>query len=394
MDTSKKLFSIEFVAINLIIFLNYCNIALFFHFTSYLGSISIAPEWFGFLIGIFSLVILLLRPVISPFSNAYNSRKWIGVSTFFVIISLLLYGVANSVISMAIVRIFHAIAYVVLTVAVTSRMVLSIPREKSSLAFSIISVISLMPYAIIPPAVVYLTAALESFQRVLAVAGLMMALTYPLLVLIPDDSDSVKPEARSPLSLSEMKTNLRNICILVVLGISVVVWTTYAPVFYFLNDFGVSIGVSNPGLFFTISSLSEIGVRLIGGGLMDRENKTGLLVYALMWLAVCYLAMVFVRGSGMFYLMGLLMGVGWGLIMPLLSSIVFDLSEPRFRAFNTNLTFQMFQLGFFVGPVFGAPLVEHGRFDQLFFSGSLMLVMVTALSFFIFRRHMHLLRNA
>jgi MFS family permease len=394
MDTSKKLFSIEFVAINLIIFLNYCNIALFFHFTSYLGSISIAPEWFGFLIGIFSLVILLLRPVISPFSNAYNSRKWIGVSTFFVIISLLLYGVANSVISMAIVRIFHAIAYVVLTVAVTSRMVLSIPREKSSLAFSIISVISLMPYAIIPPAVVYLTAALESFQRVLAVAGLMMALTYPLLVLIPDDSDSVKPEARSPLSLSEMKTNLRNICILVVLGISVVVWTTYAPVFYFLNDFGVSIGVSNPGLFFTISSLSEIGVRLIGGGLMDRENKTGLLVYALMWLAVCYLAMVFVRGSGMFYLMGLLMGVGWGLIMPLLSSIVFDLSEPRFRAFNTNLTFQMFQLGFFVGPVFGAPLVEHGRFDQLFFSGSLMLVMVTALSFFIFRRHMHSLRNA
>ena len=394
MDTSKKLFSVEFVAINLIIFLNYCNIALFFHFTSYLGSISIAPEWFGFLIGIFSLVILLLRPVISPFSNAYNSRKWIGVSTFFVIISLLLYGVANSVISMAIVRIFHAIAYVVLTVAVTSRMVLSIPREKSSLAFSIISVISLMPYAIIPPAVVYLTAVLESFQLVLAVAGLMMALTYPLLVLIPDDSDSVKPEARSPLSLSEMKTNLRNICILVVLGISVVVWTTYAPVFYFLNDFGVSIGVSNPGLFFTISSLSEIGVRLIGGGLMDRENKTGLLVYALMWLAVCYLAMVFVRGSGMFYLMGLLMGVGWGLIMPLLSSIVFDLSEPRFRAFNTNLTFQMFQLGFFVGPVFGAPLVEHGRFDQLFFSGSLMLVMVTALSFFIFRRHMHLLRNA
>lgn len=393
MDTSKKLFSLEFVAINLIIFLNYCNIALFFHFTSYLGSIPIAPEWFGFLIGIFSLVILLLRPVISPFSNAYNSRKWIGVSTFFVIISLLLYGVANSVISMAIVRIFHAIAYVVLTVAVTSRMVLSIPREKSSLAFSIISVISLMPYAIIPPAVVYLSAELGSFQRVLAVAGLLMALTYPLLVLIPDDSDSVTPEARSPLSLTEMKANLRNICILVVLGISVVVWTTYAPVFYFLNDFGVSIGVSNPGLFFTISSLSEIGVRLVGGGLMDRENKTGLLVYALMWLAVCYLSMGFVRGSVLFYLMGLLMGLGWGLIMPLLSSIVFDLSEPRFRAFNTNLTFQMFQLGFFVGPVFGAPLVEHGRFDQLFFSGSLMLVIVAALSFFIFRRHLHSLRN-
>ncbi len=386
MDNNKKLFSAEFVALNIIVFLNYCNIALFFYFTEYLASISIPPEWFGFLIAVFSLVILFLRPLISPFSNPQNSRKWIVISTIFVMLSLVSYGLADGVVSMTIVRVLHGVAYVVMTVAVTSRVVVSIPREKSTLAFSIISVISLAPYAIVPPGVVWATDLLGSFPGALGLGAILMGLTFPLLLLVPGDPCNIEQMSGSRLSMQEMKRNFSNLFMVMVLMIAVVVWTTYAPVFFFLNNFGDSIGISNPGIFFTISSVAEIGVRLTVGGLMDRGNKPRLLLISVTWLGACYMVMGFVKEAGLFYLMGLLMGLGWGLVMPLISSMVFDVSEPRFRAFNTNITFQMFQMGFFIGPIAGSQVIQHGGFPQLFFAGSFMLILSAFSAYFVFNK--------
>ena len=385
MESSKKLFTPEFAAINLIVFLNYCNIALFFYFTEYLASISIPDEWWGFLISVFSLVILVLRPMISPFSNAHNSRKWLIWSTLGVMAILCCYGLAHGVVSMTFVRVLHGVAYVVMTVAITSRMVVSIPKERSSLAFSVISVISLLPYAVVPPLVVQATDILGSFPAALMAAALLMGLTFPLMAIMPGDSKNIERQAATTLSLDEIKSNFKNTSIVATLLIAVVVWTAYAPVFFFLNKFGNSIGVSNPGFFFTISSVAEIVVRLVGGGLMDKGNKPRLLMAAVLWLAGCYSIMVFVNSANLFFLMGLFMGIGWGLIMPLLSSIVFDISEPRFRAFNTNITFQMFQMGFFVGPIIGAYFMNSGGLPQFFVFAALSLVISLAPAVWSFR---------
>jgi predicted MFS family arabinose efflux permease len=45
---------------------------------------------------------------------------------------------------------------------------------------------------------------------------------------------------------------------------------------------------------------------------------------------------------------------------------MFDLSDPRFQAFNTNLGMQMFQAGFFLGPFIGAPIVIRWGFPALY----------------------------
>lgn len=387
MNRQTKLLSTEFVAINGIVFLNYCNIALFFYYTEYLSSISIPVEWFGFLIAIFSLVILLIRPIISPFSTPHNSKKWVVISTIFIMMALFSYSFATSVLTMTLVRILHGLAYVVMTVAITSRLVVAIPPEKSSLAFSIVSVISLLPYALVPPFVVWATDILGSFPKALDLGAILMVITFPLLALVPNERCSSQDGIRSAISWKDVEANLKNVSIITVLLVAVIVWGCYAPVFFFLNNFGDSLGIQNPGLFFTISSFSEIAVRLFCGTLMDKGNKPKLMLAALIWLGTGYLAMSFVKSSGAFYSMGLFLGLGWGLIMPLLSSIVFDISEPKFRAFNTNMTFQMFQLGFFIGPVVGARLIQQGSFSTIFLFGALALFIAALCASIVFRSH-------
>ncbi|MBW1798885.1 MAG: MFS transporter, partial [Deltaproteobacteria bacterium] len=80
MSRPESLFTREFLALNVVFFLSFCNLAVFFHFHQYLHTLPIDSRWFGLLIALFSLLSLILRPIISPFMHTGNARKWLGIS--------------------------------------------------------------------------------------------------------------------------------------------------------------------------------------------------------------------------------------------------------------------------------------------------------------------------
>jgi predicted MFS family arabinose efflux permease len=53
--------------------------------------------------------------------------------------------------------------------------------------------------------------------------------------------------------------------------------------------------------------------------------------------------------------------------MPMLSGLVFDVSRPKFRALNTNLSMEMFQLGFFLGPALGGEVLLRWGYVVLYY---------------------------
>jgi MFS family permease len=135
-----------------------------------------------------------------------------------------------------------------------------------------------------------------------------------------------------------------------------------------VKDYGIKIGIPNPGWFFTLSTFTEIAVRLVAGSLFDKLGKAWVLAGSLAWLVAGYIAMAHLSEPTTFYAMGLLLGLGWGVAMPVLSGLVFDVSEPRFRALNTNLSFEMFQAGFFVGPLAGGAILVHLGYSALYYA--------------------------
>src|SRR5208337_1116018 len=184
MPKAESLITKEFIALNAIIFLAFCNIAVFFQFHQYLSTLSIPADYFGTLIGLFSVSVLVIRPIISPLIHEDNSKRWIAISCGGVIVSLFLYNAASDFWSMALVRLVHGAAYVVLATAVLNRMVEAIPADKSGQAFGLISVITLLPYAVIPPILGPLISWAGTFDRVLDLSALVMLLGFPLLFFV------------------------------------------------------------------------------------------------------------------------------------------------------------------------------------------------------------------
>jgi MFS family permease len=374
-QNTQRLITKEFIALNAIVFLTYCNIALFFQFHLYLGTLRIDPKWFGLLISLFSLSVLVIRPLISPFLYPGNAVRWIGISAFFVTLALIMYNVATDFWSLALIRVLHGGAYVLLVTAVLARLVASIPEGRSGQAFGAIAVITLLPYAVIPPLIDPLIKWLGSYLRVLELSAAVMVLIFPCIYLIGGPQADTRKTVEDRVRWSDVAVNLKDARMLVLLFLALTIWTSFTPIFYYLKSYGEKMGAANPGWFFTFSTFTEMGVRVIAGSMFDKIDKTKTLAVALGWLALGYVALVHVPGPGALYAMGLFMGLGWGVAMPVVSALIFDLSPPRLRAMNTNLAMEMFQGGFFLGPLLGGAILIQWGYQALFYAcGGILLV--------------------
>jgi len=366
MSQPDKLFTKEFLALNGVAFLTFCNMAVFFQFYLYLHTLPIGVEWYGFLIALFSITGLILRPLISPFLHTGNARLWMVLSSAAVVLSLLGYNLAKDFWSMFLVRAVHGITYVILGVALNACLVGLIPPSRSGQAFGLVTVITLLPFAVVPPILDTVTGWLGGFIPVLNVAAGLMLLVFPLSLTFKPSKNKAGGAIDQRPSAHDILENLKDRRISILLLLMLLLYSSYTPVFFFLEGYGKTVGILNPGIFFTLSTMSEIGVRLFAGSLFDRTNKVLLIAGSLVAVGLGYLGLAYLSGAFMLYCLGIYLGLGWGVVMPVLNALMFDVSPPHLKGLNTNLGVQMFQGGFFLGPFIGGLILAHWDYMMLY----------------------------
>jgi predicted MFS family arabinose efflux permease len=57
---------------------------------------------------------------------------------------------------------------------------------------------------------------------------------------------------------------------------------------------------------------------------------------------------------------------------------MYDISPPNFRALNSNLAMEMFQAGFFFGPLAGGLVLVKGGYSMLYYICGLLLLVSVA----------------
>jgi len=395
MEKRHTFISKQFFLLNAIYFLTFSNLAIFFNYYNYLKTLDIDSKWFGFLTGLDAFIAMILRPIVSPFFTHRNATTTILWGTILVFFSLLGYIPAKTLVPMMVVRTVHGISLVILSSALTAYTVKFIPPERSAQAFSIISVSFLLPYTVIPFAVECILSCLKRYEFMFVFACVLMLPVFPLLFYINRKSkmkiECLSIKEQDKISFNDMMLNIRNIQISSLLLISVMTFISFSTLYYFLKSLAIHIGAPDTGYFFTIYSMTLIFVRVICGHLFDRANKSLLLFLSIIFTAICYIFIGNAGSMAMLYLGGFFFGIGIGVLFPVINGIAFNISHAKMRGINLNLMIETRDLGFFLGPVLSAYIINHYSIEQLFLFCGILSLCSTFLILFVARDKMELI---
>jgi len=359
------LFSAGFVLINFQFALVTAIAALFFSFAGYLQLLGINPAMAGFIISADALAALIVQPLITPLIHPGTVRRWLLGGSLTLSAALWMVAHVTTAPLLIMARLLQGSGFICVLASLITMLVPFIPPGMSGRAFGYVSLIRLIPYAVIPLLFTRFSLTPASFAPLLDLASLVALL--PLLgLLLPLAQDAEQPENSRPPGLSGLTASLRSPPVTLMLLSALLFFCGYSTIFFYLKQFASGEGIGNAGLFFTIATLAMIAVRLLGGTLFDRYNKGMLCGGGLVGVAACYALLPCCSSSGLFFLLALCSGLGWGIAMPLQSAAMFDLSAPATRAMNQNLLLVMMQGGFFLGPFLGGQLISRFGYDTLF----------------------------
>lgn len=358
---SRKLLTFEFIALNGIIVVAFCNIAVFYSFFHYLGSIGIPPALRGVLVGLEPLTAFVLRLFVIPLIGARDTPRLILVSLLMVMAASLAYPFAVTVPALVGLRIFHGAAFVLLTSATIALIVTFIPKGKSGQGFGIISVATMIPYAVVPPVTEALLPHVANEASIYAGFSMFAVLAMGLLALmwhrIGKTLEGMDEALMRRPALSEIKRNFGNRPVLLLLFLALLTYLAHATVFYFMKDLAGTNHLGDVGLFFSISMVTMIAVRALGGPVFDKVDKTGTLLAGFALLMLCFLLFSRIPGGLIYQGLAVLYGFSMGVILPQINALIFTFSAPGLRGLNTNLGLFVMDMGYFITPALGGALV-------------------------------------
>ncbi|MBC17435.1 MAG: hypothetical protein CL942_14350 [Desulfovibrio sp.] len=352
MEAPRSLFNFGFVTLNILVLFAFSNLAVFFSFYDFLNQLPIPPQWHGLLIGIFSASALVIRPLVSARLAPANALRAVALGLGLTVVSLLLYDHIESLFPLLLLRLLHGAAYVTVMSASVTLLMVFMPSDKSGQGFGIITIMTLLPYAVIPYILENGLAAVPQ-GIIYSYTALLMAppafLLFPLSKILRS-MDAGPSGAATEAAKGSMWDNLRHPKVLMLLIANGLVFSVFSSMFFFLKTFTTMYGFGDPGLFFMAATGVMIATRLFFGPLFDRFDKGVLAAGSLLLFGLGVFMISIMDSLFVFYAASVVYGVGVGSATPLMNGLMFSISQPRFRGLNTNLMLEMVDAGFFVGP--------------------------------------------
>jgi len=142
----------------------------------------------------------------------------------------------------------------------------------------------------------------------------------------------------------------------------------YGMVVTYIAIYGKELGIrSGVGIFFSLMSVGLIFSRLIGGKMVDRGQLVKVVSYGTFFCLLGFFALAALNKIehynssmvvGLFYVIALVLGVGYGLIFPAYNTLFVNLAPNNRRATASSTYMTSWDIGVGIGLVLGGRLAD------------------------------------
>jgi len=335
----------------------------------------------GTIVGIFTLSAVLIRPWIGNLLDRKGRKVILLIGVGIFLISVLAYNLAFSIVTLLALRAVHGIGWGASTTATGTMASDIIPAVRRAEGMGYYGIAATIAMSLGPALGLYLVE-YSNYSVLFTGAAILAALGLAGSFFInyePPRKNLKGAEALLVKGVILEKTAIPPALVLFFITL------TYGGIVSFLPSYANYRGVENIGIFFTVYALVLLFGRPIIGKLADRYGARKFLVPGILLMAAALLLLVKASSLPMFLLVGVVYGLGFGTVQPILNALVISLSPPERRG-AANATFAVaMDLGIGLGAITLGFLAQKMGYVYMYGSSAIFALLALVMYFAFLR---------
>ncbi len=338
----------------------------------YLSRFEAREAEIGFLVGIFSISSLVLRPIVGRALLTLPERKFMIAGIILTVFSCLAYLIAPPFWPLLIVRIFHGIGLALFMTAIFTMVANITPETHRGQLISYFYLAGNLAFALGPYFAMLLINRFNFIVLFLVCTGLSLCSLFITTKLVK----------REVIPLEDQSLKVQTILSREVLPPAVIalmlnlIWGTLSA---FFPLYALRRGVSNPGIFFIFLAITLILGRVLGGRLLDIYERRKVIIPCLAMIFLSLALLIFSTTLPMFILVAVILGTGWSLLYPSLFIYAIESAGPSQGPAMGTFT-ALADLGAGIGPMIMGILLQWTSYPIMFVG----LALIGAINFLYF----------
>lgn len=327
----------------------------------------------GLVLAFYTIAALLIRPFVGYAIDSIG-RKFIYLFSFIIFSALFMgYIFAISIGLMIAIRFLHGLTWGSLSTTGSTIAVDFIPASRRGEGISLFGLSMTIAMAI-GPLIALIILGRTDYLWVFVIASSISILGFILAINIrfPEYKPNHDNRSFSIKRLIEKNSILLSLNVLIVT-------TTYGGILSFSSIYGKEIGVENSGLFFLLLA-GGIGIsRFFSGTIFDRVGPFRIVIIGMILLILGFPIFFFVPHSLGYHITAVIIGLGFGIIMPTFQAMVNNIVAPDRRGAANSTYFTCFDLGIGLGMVLTGFVSEQIGLGKAFLISSAIIVLALLL---------------
>ena len=337
----------------------------------------------GIILSCYTVASLCIRPF-SGYLLDTLARKPLYLIAYFVFISIFAgYMLAGVLILFVLLRIAHGLAFGMVTVAGNTIVIDITPSSRRGEAVGYYGLMNNTAMSFGPMTGLFMHDS-YSFETIFLCSFISGVLGFIAACLVK--TPPKQPVKREPLSLDRFVLIKGIPAGIALLLLSIPYGMTSTYVAMYAKEIGISL---SSGLFFTFMAVGMAVSRMFSGRQVDKGRITQVIMLGLYLVSACFFLLAgcdeLMKMSPeltevLFFMIALLLGVGFGTMFPAFNTLFVNLAPNNQRGTATSTYLTSWDVGIGIGMLTGGYIAEISTFDKAYLFGACLTV-VSALYF-------------
>ena len=324
----------------------------------YLSKFGAKEAEIGFLVGIFSVSSLILRPIVGRALLTTGERNYMVAGTLLYIFSSVAYILAPPFWPLLIVRIFQGIGLALFSTAIFTLVAHITPESHRGQLISYFYLANNLAFALAP----YFGMLIINHSSFVVLFLVCTGLSISTLFI------TFKLAKREAIVLETQSLKVQTILSREALPPSIIafmlniIWCTLTA---FLPLHALRHGISNPGIFFVFLAVTLMLGRSLGGRILDVYDRKKVIIPCLAAIVIALIILVFFTTLPTLILVAVILGAGWAFLYP--SLMIYAIEGARFGQGPAMGTFTaLADLGAGLGPMMMGVILQWTSYPFMF----------------------------